>query len=152
MHRAKDFLHHTAEYILKFTKEHGDERSIDERKVAYISELSEDFNEICECLERIEKLYGHKYKHDHAPESMRGYTYDHTPEHKYAHIEDELDGAEKYCELWLKTKDSMYKALAKEELKHAQILIDKVKTAPITDSDKLAELQARADALQHKLQ
>ena len=40
-------------------------------------------------------------------------------------IEEELEGAEKYYWLYKKTNDIQYKEMAKDELKHADILIHK---------------------------
>ena len=38
-------------------------------------------------------------------------------------ISEELDGAEKYWDMYLKSNDSQYKEMAHDELKHAGILI-----------------------------
>ena len=40
-------------------------------------------------------------------------------------ISEELDGAEKYWDMYLKSNDSQYKEMAHDELKHAGILIKK---------------------------
>lgn len=54
-------------------------------------------------------------------------------------VEDELDGAREYMIRYMVSKDPQFKDMAKDELKHAGILIKKEK--PSADSDELKRLE-----------
>lgn len=53
LHRAKEFLHHSAEHILDCMEEHDDKMT--KETVAYVAELCCRHNEICEFLEYVQK-------------------------------------------------------------------------------------------------
>lgn len=57
-------------------------------------------------------------------------------------VEEELDGAEKYYEAYLRTGDAAFKDMASDELRHAGILIKK-HLAKTTDENRRAELNAQ---------
>ena len=54
-------------------------------------------------------------------------------------VEEELEGAEKYMEKWLSTGDTAFRDMAKDELRHAGILIKK--HYEWADDDKKAILE-----------
>lgn len=51
-------------------------------------------------------------------------------------VQDELDGAEKYFEMYKETSDVQYKEMASDELRHAGILIKKHLSKTTDDSEK----------------
>ena len=58
-------------------------------------------------------------------------------------VEEELDGARNYWELYLETSDVQYKEMAHDELKHAGILIKKhLAKADESERDYLNKLEA----------
>ena len=68
-------------------------------------------------------------------------------------VDEELEGAEKYIEMYRKTGDSSYKEMASDELKHAGILIRKKLSGASTDEDKTSasEKERERQELQRKL-
>lgn len=58
---------------------------------------------------------------------------DNNEESEYKDVAEEIDGARKYKELYAVTGDSSYKDMAKDELKHAGILINKHRADADTD-------------------
>lgn len=60
-------------------------------------------------------------------------------------VEDELDGAGKYFQMYEETGDSEYKGMASDELRHAGILIKKhlAKNPDIEKREKLNALEKR---------
>lgn len=65
-------------------------------------------------------------------------------------VEEELDGAEKYYEVYSRTGDAAYKDMASDELRHAGTLIKK-HLAKATDEDRRAELNAHEKRRQEML-
>lgn len=51
-------------------------------------------------------------------------------------IESELEGAERYLEMYATTKDSSYKDMAYDELKHSNILIRKKKSSGVRSDEQ----------------
>lgn len=60
-------------------------------------------------------------------------------------VEDELNGAKNYYDIYLETNDAQYKEMASDELKHAGILIKKhlTKATDEKQKEKLNELEAK---------
>ena len=65
-------------------------------------------------------------------------------------VEEELDGAEKYYDVYLRTGDAAYKDMASDELRHAGTLIKK-HLAMATDDERRAELNAHEKRRQEML-
>ncbi|MBP5451543.1 MAG: hypothetical protein J6Y16_04835 [Treponema sp.] len=61
----------------------------------------------------------------------------------YGDIEEELDGAKKYYDMYKKTGDSQFREMAADELRHAGILIKKhtVKASTKEEKDNLNALE-----------
>jgi len=67
---------------------------------------------------------------------------------EYKDIKEEISGAEHYYNLYDKTKDASYKEMAQDEIKHANILINKeMQTSNENQKRHLAELQKEVNDL-----
>ena len=64
-------------------------------------------------------------------------------------VEEELDGAKKYMDMFYETGDSSFRDMAKDELKHAGILIKK--HYEWADDDKKAVLERHENERQELL-
>lgn len=69
------------------------------------------------------------------------------------HIEDEIEGAERYVNRWQKTQTAQFKILAKQEWEHAGTLIKMIDRTKLTDKEhtKLQNLTNKYNELLAKL-
>lgn len=73
---------------------------------------------------------------DHWHEFSNPYSSDDV-EWLFASIEDEFSDAEKYCKRWKDTGDATYKAIGRDELKHAEQLVAQLRPKVVSDHDKM---------------
>lgn len=112
-----------------------------------LTELEKDFKEMLECIDF--KKYD-PYSKLYMRALFIGQMYMCVKALGEDDVEEELDGASKYMYSYLKTNEESYKEMAKDELKHAGMLI-KLHYAAATDSDEKEHLEEQENKRQEML-